>query len=184
MSEHLGWLPVPGFPGYYVDGGGALYSVSSYPKSRRREAGTRVRLLRGCVVTSTKGYRFIQVEVKGSDGRARSTALHILVCLAHRGERPAGAQASHLDGNSLNCVPANLAWETPKQNNDRKLEHGTAQRGETAGHVKLTAAQVAEIRRLYATGQYTKVELGRRFGVSRTSIYWIVTAKQWRGEAA
>jgi hypothetical protein len=46
---------------------------------------------------------------------------------------------------------------------------------------KLTEAQVAEIRRLYATWEFTLAELGERFGVSPATIGFAVAQQTWIG---
>lgn len=50
-------------------------------------------------------------------------------------------------------------------------------RGEESGMSKLSAAQVAEIRALYAAGGITQAAIARRFGVSQGNISWIVTGQ-------
>ena len=45
----------------------------------------------------------------------------------------------------------------------------------------LLAEDVAEIRRLYATGEVKQVELAEAFGVSQPQISKIVNKKQWKG---
>jgi hypothetical protein len=52
-------------------------------------------------------------------------------------------------------------------------------RGSRVKGSKLLAEQVREIRRLYATGQYTVVELGKQFGVSHNTICAITAFKTW-----
>lgn len=51
------------------------------------------------------------------------------------------------------------------------------QRGATA---KLTPQKVREIRHLYASGQCNQYELAARYGVTQTSIYYVVHRKHWR----
>lgn len=53
-------------------------------------------------------------------------------------------------------------------------------RGEGNTKSKLTEAQVREIRALYATDQFSKAELGRRFGMDHITIAQIVTGKTWK----
>lgn len=53
--------------------------------------------------------------------------------------------------------------------------------GENAGGAKLTAVEVDKIRELFSTGEFSKAELGRRFGVCPTSITNIITGKTWNG---
>lgn len=45
---------------------------------------------------------------------------------------------------------------------------------------RLTAEDVAEIRRLYATGQWWQKTLAREFGVSQPQISKIVRGLQWQ----
>ena len=52
-------------------------------------------------------------------------------------------------------------------------------RGETSTSAKLTAANVIEIRRLYATGEYTHATLGAMFGVGSNYTWEIVKRKKW-----
>lgn len=46
---------------------------------------------------------------------------------------------------------------------------------------KLTLEQVAEIRRLHATGDWTYVALGERFGVSEAAVRKVVRGEHWKG---
>lgn len=176
--------PIPGFPSYFAGPDGRIFSARVFPPSRRHPLGRTVsRELKGCLVVSPKGYRFVQVDVVNEDGKHRSVALYRLICSAFHGPCPCGFQASHLNGNSLDCRASNLAWESPKANNARKHEHGTAQVADAAGHVKLTWDEVREIRRLFQEGA-SKVALAKSFGVTRTSVHWIVTNRQWREQVA
>jgi hypothetical protein len=51
--------------------------------------------------------------------------------------------------------------------------------GERSGTARLTAVDVIEIRRLYATNRFTQAELGIRFSVSGAHIGQIVRAIRW-----
>lgn len=53
-------------------------------------------------------------------------------------------------------------------------------RGEANGSAKLTAAQVLEIRALYATGKMTKAFIAAQFGMSQSSIGGIINHKKWK----
>jgi len=43
---------------------------------------------------------------------------------------------------------------------------------------RLSAKEQDEVRRRYATGTVTYRELGKRFGVSRTTIYYVVRGRK------
>jgi uncharacterized C2H2 Zn-finger protein len=53
-------------------------------------------------------------------------------------------------------------------------------RGERCGNVSLTSAQVVEIRRRYAVGGITQLELAREYGVARPTISHVVAGRHWR----
>jgi len=67
-----------------------------------------------------------------------------------------------------------------RENAAHMSSQGRAPRGERSAMAKLTADNVREIRTLDATGRYTFIELGRRFGVGATTIYAIVHRINWR----
>jgi len=56
----------------------------------------------------------------------------------------------------------------------------TPRRGERINTAKLTADQVKEIRRLYASFGYTQLDLSLRFGVSRSQIGHIIRRDYWK----
>lgn len=77
------------------------------------------------------------------------------------------------------CNPRHLSAGTHRANTRQAIERGryVALRGEANGHSKLTAADVAEIRRRYVKG--SSGVLAREFGVHRTLIWQIATGKVW-----
>jgi len=90
-------------------------------------------------------------------------------------------EINHKDGNKINNAVTNLEWATSSENNMhafRVLGRQTP-RGEQHGSAKLTADDVRQIRRLYATGNYTQQELGNTFGVRQGEVSHIVRRKNW-----
>jgi hypothetical protein len=94
------------------------------------------------------------------------------------------------------CNPAHLFVGTPKDNlsdcaakgrlntaagerHGSRTKPQSRARGERVAGAKLTAEQVEEIRRLYATGDFTQQVLGDRFGVDRAAIGFIVRGVNW-----
>lgn len=55
--------------------------------------------------------------------------------------------------------------------------------GEKNGRSKLTLENVAEIRDLYATKEFTQVQLAARFGVTQVAISHVVACKTWNTSA-
>jgi len=54
--------------------------------------------------------------------------------------------------------------------------------GENGANAKLTWERVDEIRSLYAAGDISQREIGRRYGISHNTIGRIVTYKTWKPE--
>ena len=113
--------------------------------------------------------------------------------LAHRfayqlfvGPIPPGLHVLHHCDNPPCCRPDHLFLGTQADNNadrDVKGRHRSlftiGARGQDHPRAKLTQQQVDEIRRIFAAGGISKAELGRRYGMNRTTIYDIVTGKNW-----
>lgn len=96
-------------------------------------------------------------------------------------------------GDNPLCVnPAHLREGTPADNSADMVSRGRSTkgrhniaayekmpRGENHKNAKLTWNAVAQIRALFATGDYSKAELGRRFGVTDVTIGHVVNGRLW-----
>jgi group I intron endonuclease len=82
---------------------------------------------------------------------------------AHRGKTASNTQRAALDRHRL---------RGPQQ----------PQRGEANHNAVLTEAQVAEIRRLYQTGQWSQQVLADRFGVSQSTVSQITRKQIWNAK--
>jgi hypothetical protein len=172
------WKPVLGWEG--------LYEVSSHG---------RVRRLKG---TSASGrfsridhHRVLRPRAKGKIGylgvtlrhgrkRTKSALVHVLVCEAFHGPRPAHRRyhAAHWDGDHTNNREDNLRWATPKENGEDRVRLGRSSKGERNIKAKLSADNVIEIRAMRATGRSMK-SMAEEYGVHRNTIWWIIAGKTW-----
>ncbi len=73
----------------------------------------------------------------------------------------------------------NLRWDTPKNNQADALIHGTRRQGEQLPWHKLTAKQVADIRRDSAAG-VRSADLARQNGIVQAGIRGIIRGKTWK----
>jgi hypothetical protein len=161
MAEQ--WRAVPGF---------ATYSVSDLG---------RVRGPRGWVLKQAINYRNSYHYVSlWAGGRQTSWNVHRIVLTSFVGPRPDGMDGSHLNGDKADNSLANLRWETKSENMRRQTDHGTRrdQRGEKNSMAKLTADDVAEVRRQLIDG-CTQTAIARRYSVSSSLISMIHTGKIW-----
>lgn len=99
-----------------------------------------------------------------------------IVCKKVNGPPPTDA---HQVAHSKRCVSKacinqkHLRWATPKEN------IADDHRGEDCSYAKLTEEQALEIRRLYATGNYTQKELAEIYGISQRQVCDIINYKRW-----
>jgi hypothetical protein len=77
-----------------------------------------------------------------------------------------GAWIERID-NDGNYEPNNCRWSTRREN----LRNTSL--------VKLSEEKASEIRALYTTGEYSHRSLGRLFGVSHTTIDYVLRNQQW-----
>jgi hypothetical protein len=110
-------------------------------------------------------------------------SVHHLVADAFLGPKQFGAEIRHLDGNSRNNAPHNLAYGTAKENARDRLDHGRNAHGQRNGMAKLPDVGVRVIRAAYAAGVATQYELADLFGISQAQVNNIVLNKQRQREA-
>lgn len=124
------------------------------------------------------------LHVKFRNGKKVSIAryVHRLVLEAFVGPCPAGMECCHEDGDPGNNRLTNLRWDTHAGNMQDAVRHGTmrgkSRPGEAHPMVKLTAEQVAEIRRLRREGQKLKV-IAARFRITTTQVSRIALGQSW-----
>jgi DNA-binding XRE family transcriptional regulator len=134
-----------------------------------------------------RGYRnpsgYGRMNVGGRAGRLEMT--HRLSWEIHNGPIPGDLRVLHHCDNPPCVNPAHLWLGTQLDNIRDRTEkgHHNFLVGEKNPHAKLTWEKVGEIRRLYATGEYTQDRLAREYGVAQTGISRIVLGKSWQSDA-
>ncbi len=106
------------------------------------------------------------------DGSRKTTrAIHSLVCEAFYGPAPFnGAQVRHLDGDTSNSEPSNLAWGTQAENwRDRRC-HGNGLEGEKHHAAKLSDADRAHVRWAIKHGLCSQRHAARTLSMTQSAI--------------
>jgi hypothetical protein len=90
------------------------------------------------------------------------------MCVLHRCDTPL-------------CVrPDHLFLGTPQENVADMVRKNRQAQKERAGRSRLTGAEVDEIRRKWGTSKYTKIEIGKQYGLGWNAINKIIKRETWR----
>lgn len=96
-------------------------------------------------------------------------------------EKPCALHNCPGGDNARCCNPDHLWAGNQGENMADKVRKGrhVTPTGERHGSARLTAAEVAEIRRLYEAGGVTYRDLATRYGVGQSAVGHIVTGHNW-----
>ena len=157
------WKDVVGYEGLYkVSNKGNVYSIRSKMNLKQDKP---------------KGYRRVKLYSKGNTKRIK---VHQLVAKTFIPNPMSKKCVNHINGIKHDNRVENLEWVTDLENRKHAKEIGLMKKGEKHPMAKLSKEQVLEIRRLWATGNYLKIELSRMYKVDPTTIKNIVDRRQWK----
>ena len=108
--------------------------------------------------------------------------IHRLVAEAFVPNPDGHTEVNHKDGNKLNNHWTNLEWCSRQRNCQHALDRGLRVPvcGSRVKASKLTESTVAEMRFLWATGQYRQSDLGALYGVKERCVYEVVKRRSWK----
>lgn len=86
----------------------------------------------------------------------------------------------HTCDTPLCCNWNHIYIGTHQHNADDKVSRDRQTKGETQPHAKLTASQVYQLRRLYHSGGWRKVELAALFHLSQSTVGKILAFEDWK----
>ncbi len=120
------------------------------------------------------------VNLKNIDGKRGTRNVAHLVLFAFVGPCPEGMECCHYDGDHMNNCLGNVRWDTHLGNEADKKRHGTGNVGVRNRSAKLNEDQVREIRRLYATGDYSFSQLAKMYGLAIMTVHPLVRRRTWK----
>lgn len=108
--------------------------------------------------------------------RGQSIRVHRYVCQQVHGSAPKGHHARHKCHNRACINPRHLHWGTPQENVADSFLAGRMSHGVNRPEARLTDEAVREIR----TSSLSDVELAKKFGVGRNTVFSARTGLSWR----
>lgn len=169
MDTGVEYRDVPDFPFYRAGSDGSVWSC-------RTRGGRLVPWSKMTPVIRKQDGRPVVGFRK--DGRLYVKEVHVVILTAFVGACPPGLEGCHGDGDPTNNAVGNLRWDTHVANMADRQRHGTVARGERNPSVKLTEAQVLEIRARCVGGEQQKV-VARDYGINASCVQKIVSRQSW-----
>lgn len=176
------WRPVVGYEGLYeISSLGRVRSLDRIATVNGRYGVTKVRHSGRVLKTwpcGNAGYLAVKLA---RDGEHVNGPIHVLVAAAFIGPCPEGQEVCHGPNGKLDNRASQIRYGTRTENHRDKIRDGTHLHGERQWMAKLTSADVAEIRRRAAAGlTQTHEAMAAEFGVSRSSISFVISRRTWR----
>jgi hypothetical protein len=166
-GDNYEYVPVGGWPGYFVDREGHVFSSKSWRGRVWRE------LAYG---RDDDGYVTIQVTEARRTVKLR---VHRIVANAFCFCDVDDCEVRHLDGNKDNNAASNLRWGTQRENAADRERHGRTIRGSRHPNAKLTEDAVSEIKALLRASE-THRSIAAQYGVSKGTVGHIAIGLKWR----
>jgi len=164
------WRPVVGFE--------RIYEVSYFARVRRIAGGPGARagrILRQSL--NSDGCPQVSLYLRGKVTTRKVAHLVADAFLPPKG--PTDRVLRHLNDDPTDNQPCNLAWGTRLDNAADAIHNDRYPRGGANGAAKLTEDQVREIRRLWATGNFSQRKIARQFVISNVAVSKIVRRQTW-----
>jgi len=181
-TENEVWKDVLGYEG--------RYKISSFGRVRSLD---REFLRSDGVITSIKGKtRKTHINDDGylvvglRDGKREiKWKIHRLVVINFIPNSENKETVNHIDGNKQNNTPNNLEWATRLENSRHAWKTGLSkiydhQRGEGSHHSKLSEERVRELRESYSTGDYSLIDLAKKYLVCKSTVARIIKRESWK----
>lgn len=150
---------------YVISESGKVYSLFNN-KGRLRDTPYPIKITKG-----RSGYLQVALKAHGPSRIFRCFPIHRTVCIAFNGVAPTIEHiVGHLDGDMYNNHFSNLAWITPKENQEHRRIHGTMATRDNLHNTKINSRMAEAIKYLNKEHSLTQTELGLAFDVSYQNI--------------
>lgn len=180
MSEEKEtWFDIPGF--------GELYQITISGKVKKKPIKTcensqkrkdRKKVLPERLLKSSLTLDYITYQIR-ENGRLKRIGVHRLLAITFIPNPQNLPVINHKNGVKSDNRLENLEWCSVSHNTAHAYAMGLSASGEKHLRSKITNADVAEIRRLYAEGSKQR-DLAKQFGVVHGAISNIISGRTWK----
>jgi hypothetical protein len=127
---------------------------------------------------NSNGYLVADLYENGKRERVLVHRLIAKLFIPNTKNRPV---VNHIDGNKHNNHYKNLQWTTHSENNKHAYRAGLKKPIKNPKfNAKLSVDDVRKIKLMLLNGEQTKAAIGRKFGVTKTTICYISKGKAWK----
>lgn len=129
---------------------------------------------------------YLEVTLGNGEKNKRSTyRVHRLVaqCFVPNPNKEEFLEVNHIDYNRANPRYDNLEWTSHRDNvrhSSKTGSYSSSKLGEKNGRSVMTEELVRKCRELYDTGNYTIMELSKRFNICWSTMSYCVKRKSWK----
>ena len=162
------WRDIKGYKG--------MYQVSNRGRAKSFYFGKATILTQ---FSDKHGYKYVTLS---KNGKHKQKRLNRLVAEAFIPNPQKFSVVHHKDNNPANNDASNLEWTTSEGNKNYAVKDRRYKSGEDHPHAKLTEEQVLEICKVYIPRhpEFGQAALARKFGVSKSTIRFIITGTNWK----
>lgn len=174
MNDLEHWSPIPSCPGYEASDLGRIRSWCWTINKNRRHLADEPRIKAHHI--NGNGYCIVGL------GHRKSARVHVLIAEAFIGPKPHGMDVNHKDGNKQNNRADNLEYVTRSENLRHAFRLGlatspfTGVKGDAHRNTKIKEADVAELRKAFASGTPRRL-LASQYGISYYTVWDITTGR-------
>lgn len=171
------WKDIKDYPGLYqVSNAGRVKSLSHVKRTwKGGEYLTEERIL-----IPQEAREYLRVNLC-NDGDCNLKLVHRLVGIVFVPNPENKPYINHINGNKKDNRACNLEWTTQSENQLHAINVlGAGSFGEKCHLSKLNARKIIEIKNARKEHGYTYNELSKRYNISISTVWQIVTGKTWK----
>ena len=156
-----------------------IYFISNHGRAKSKSKNTEIERI---IKTHPDHRGFYRASIKGGNDKNQALYVHKEVAIAFAKKSADDTYIIHKDINRNNNHHSNILWVTDaewKEYVRARAKKFGFKRSTKGGYFKLTAAQVAIIKKQLLQGKTRRKMIAKRFGISTTQLSRIEKGENW-----